>query len=148
MSGPSPEVRALAQSILRTATAGCATPEQRAAAVESACGLLQQEMALLVGAEGFRALMKRAVHLTRRECPCIELAPGDGGGTVLSTSALLTDAASPELRCSALLFSHVIDLFSRFIGQALTNRVLSRIWPTLFAEPALDGQEGQREEPE
>jgi hypothetical protein len=148
VSGPSPEVRALAQGIVRSATAGCTTPEQRAAAVESACTVLQSEMALLVGSEGFRALMKRAVHLTHRECACIELAPGDGSGTILSSSALLTDAAGPDLRCSTLLFSHVIDLFSRFIGQGLTNRVLGRIWPTLFAEPALDGQEGQREEPE
>jgi hypothetical protein len=142
---PAPEGRLLGRRLLERELDGAgeraagAGPAALAAAAERALQKLGRPLGRLVGAEGYLALVRRALHLARSGHPLlrdVRLRDAPDGahpaGTLMGLPAAVRDAG-PALAGDALaaVLAHVIGLLVTFIGSDLTTRTLREAWPDL-----------------
>ena len=87
-------------------------------------------MVRLVGLEGFRALLVRALALARAERPWLSAVEvrQDGSLQGLGEAALQRDNAGATEGYAALL-AQFLGLLITFVGETLTLRLASEIWP-------------------
>ena len=106
------------------------------------CERLRDALAVVVGTQGCRALLARALTLSAAEVPWL------GKMKVSPTGALMLPA---ELECDlepksaaaggVALVGQVLELLATFIGEALTRRLLRQIWPKVaFGESQSGGK--------
>lgn len=91
------------------------------------CEILQKSISKFAGADGFKALMRRAMALARVETPALQSVKlGDNcqmeGLDELATAPGGADAA-------AVLTAHMLELLVTFIGEPLTLRLVREGWP-------------------
>lgn len=83
------------------------------------------------GADGFTALMRRAIVLSQVEEPRIGSVTLNKDGSVTLPSELSNETCS-------VLVAQLLDLMVTFIGEALTLTLLSAIWPVDTIENKLN----------
>jgi hypothetical protein len=96
---------------------------------------LGDPLSKLVGTEGYRALMTRALHLASAEFPLLgpvrpAISP-PGRLLGLPRISQRTTAAEVVAAITATLAS-LLWLLEEFIGRDLTQRILGEVWPRLF----------------
>ncbi len=132
----SPAYRALAQWLLakEAENAGSSDPID---AAESAFGKLHGELARLIGSDGYRAVLTRALHLAEAEHPVVgKVAAAPEGATYpallegLRASLVGVDPAEVRSGLAAVL-GNLLWLLSTFIGAALTRQLAQSVWPEL-----------------
>jgi hypothetical protein len=98
-------------------------PEDRLATCR-VCEKLRRPLCNLVGNQGFRSLLQRALTLAQRESPALN------GVEVMADSSMvgLEGAAA---QASSILVAHLILLLMTFIGESLTLTLLRDIWPEI-----------------
>jgi len=74
------------------------------------------------GSDGFAALMRRSIALSRTEHPSLEGCTVGKDGSIASLEAISAEAG-------LLLAAQLLDLMTTFIGEALTLSLLADIWP-------------------
>jgi hypothetical protein len=120
-------------------------PEEVAAAAESMCTQLRVGLGRWIGAEGYRALLERALELARAEHPAL------GGLSCLGGDELVTSAAvraygSREVAAGFVgLVAVLIELLGRIIGDEMALRLVAQ---TSLPSPRRVGgteTEGQRD---
>jgi len=74
------------------------------------------------GSDGFAALMRRAIALSRPENPSLVGCTLGKDGSIASLEGISVDAGLS-------LAAHLLDLMTTFIGEALTLSLLADIWP-------------------
>ena len=74
------------------------------------------------GSDGFAALMRRAIALSRTEYPSLE-------GRTLGKDASIASLEGVSPEAGLLLAAQLLDLMTTFIGEALTLSLLADIWP-------------------
>jgi hypothetical protein len=139
-----PELDDLARRIVEFHLQGRHGPSHHAEGIEAAFRRLHDVVTRLIGPGGFRAVMERAVHLSRAECPWLE-----GTAVVVDTTVVLRDLAGVVERegpervkdGAVVLFGTVISLLRTLIGDGLTLSLVSRSWRELEGV-ATDSQEG------
>ena len=104
----------------------------------------------LVGTEGYRALVERAVRLAEAEFPFLQpVYPAhDPPGHLIGLRQSLRRRRVADVRDALLaIIAGVIALLTAFIGEELTFRLLRDVWPWLtehgtraVAAPAEEGQ--------
>jgi hypothetical protein len=98
---------------------------------------LARVCAPLIGRQGFDALARRAIHLTRLEQPrlCEDADVGATGETFRDVISCL-ERQSPGIAATTAVavLSGMTVLLITFIGESLTAGVLRRAWPEGFAE--------------
>lgn len=124
------------------------TPEQNVeAAAQRACQKLGERLSALVTAEGYRALLVRAVQVAARDFPFL-----NGSTARFQSDACLGDIASSDEVSSADLrdgltavLAGVVSLSITFIGEDLTLRAVRDVWPEApTIEPGMTRQEVQQ----
>jgi hypothetical protein len=145
VSGPAPAGRLLGRRLLEYELGGAgeraaaAGPAAAAAAAERALHKLSRPLGRLVGAEGYLALVRRALHLAQSGHPLlrdvrVRDAP-DGAhpaGTLTGLAAAVRGAGPPQAGDAlAAVLAHVLGLLVTFIGGDLTTRTLRDVWPDL-----------------
>jgi len=100
---------------------------------------LDRPLSRLVGAEGYRALLRRALHLSRDVYPQLRdvqlqgVQPGALPALAASLDGLGTavGGAGPTQAGDALaaVLTHLIRLLTTFIGSDLTARTVREVWP-------------------
>jgi hypothetical protein len=102
-----------------------------------ACEQLAAHLATLLGDNGVRALFDRSLVLASAELPWLVTARQGARTSVEAWAALRTvlDAQPPDQASDAavLVLSRFVGLLERFIGEALVDRLLREVWPTIFA---------------
>ncbi len=109
-------------------------------AVEAALRKLHDAMVSLVGAAGFAALLRRAIHLAKREHDWL-------GNLVIaspfSVEQLHEQAAivgeGRTLDGGAALIATLLGLLCTFIGEPLTLRQVNQVWTNILAVRASSG---------
>ena len=127
---PGPKARAIAQHLLACEARGRNPGDDNAPPAFRVAEKLRRPLSTLVGATGFRALLARAVTLAKAQAPglgALQVTP-DGSLDGLSE---IPNGHAPE--AGAAVIAQILGLLGVFIGEELTVRLLSDIWPDLSA---------------
>jgi hypothetical protein len=118
----------IAHELVACAVADLHDPAAVGAALDAMCVRLEVAMAAMVGTAGFRALLERALHLTRKQGPDPELplALGRSGSGESWIGAVERIGKANAVTCAGLLFVNVFTLLASFIGEDLTFRLIRR----------------------
>ena len=124
--------------------AGAMDPSDLPAAAERVCQKLGPDLSRLASPAGSKALLARALHVARPQFPFLKkVQAGVAPDTCLrGLSEGINDVDALELRRGLqALLGVLLDLVAGLIGEALTTRLLSEVWPDLPASmPAGIGQ--------
>jgi hypothetical protein len=123
-TGASAQAREIAEQLIAYESIAEQNPEALPAVFE-VCEKLRRSLSILTGAEGFRSLLVRALALAQREADCLDgvQVKDDGSLEGFSDNAMQSGGA--------MLVGELLGLLMAFIGDELTMRMLSGIWPGL-----------------
>ena len=93
---------------------------------------LRPPLTNLMGGAGFSALISRSLALAAAEIPALRTVQVNADGVWLGLDALETQLGIDRfLEVRVLVLAHLLGLLVAFVGEALTLRLLSEIWPNL-----------------
>lgn len=132
LTSPPAELRDLAGQLLEHETGERHDAEALADATERSCQKLCQRAATLVGVEGCRALLARALHLVKIEHPFLAQVQVDAE-SVGRLPGVRESAQAAEYGRAAggltAVVAYFIWLLATFIGEDLALRVVHDVWP-------------------
>ncbi len=137
MIRPAPEFRLLASRLLGSEAGGQQEAPDLVDAAETICRKIHEQLASLIGAEGVRALMIRALHLAKDGHPLFQRVEiGSESEAYLKGLRQSAQGLEPtEIRRGIVTFlGNFVWLLATFIGEALALRLVARIWPDVSAE--------------
>jgi hypothetical protein len=104
------------------------TPEEMAAAAEQGCARLRTVLTRWIGADGYRALINRALEQARAEHPAIAGLQCQAG-EVQGVAAAVGGHSAAEVREGFLeLVALLVDLLSRLIGEEMATGLVEQAW--------------------
>ena len=124
--------RDLAAWLLAQEMGNDSTPGSVYEAAERVCQEMGRRLTELVTAEGYRALLARAVHLARPEFPFLRpITSGSATDSCLAALRTPPDDLDPAMSHGAYtaVLGGVIALVTTFIGEELALRVVRDAWP-------------------
>jgi len=93
---------------------------------------LRPHLANLMGNNGFRALLSRALVRAEADVPSLRSMQVKADGSLAGLDKLEVQASPEELaRGSVVLVAQLLGLLVAFIGEALTLRLVREVWPKL-----------------
>ena len=131
MSQVAPPLREFARRLIACEAASQARPASKIPAL-NVCERLRPQLAVLMGQAGFRALLLRALALAGAEVPwlrAIQIALDGSVENSPEAAAQVTPAKMAE--GGVVLIAQLLGLMVAFIGENLTVRMMSEIWPKL-----------------
>jgi hypothetical protein len=141
MSRATPELRRLAERLLRL-EAGKRAAESGTAAAARVCEKLRLVLTVFLGAAGFRALLVRALSLTKLEAPGVKTAQVGADGSLEGMNEVESTSDRGKIaREETILVAHLLGLLLTFVGEALMLRLVQDAWPKVSLE-AVDIDEG------
>jgi hypothetical protein len=126
----------VARRLLEHETKGRQDAEGLGSAINRVCAELHRELVNLIGPAGVHALIGRALHLAKKEFPCLEgIAPMSGpSGCLQGVSEALQGRDPTEAQASVIaVLTHLIQLLTSFLGQELGLHPIRRIWPEVVS---------------
>ena len=91
---------------------------------------LRRHLATLVGNEGFRALLSRALALAKAEVAWLRAVHVRADGTLEGVEAIPAQLDATEFLEGRIVFlAQLLGLLVAFIGPSLTSRLMGEIWP-------------------
>jgi hypothetical protein len=109
-------------------------PQHRLRRAEDAFVELGNRLTMLVGREGYRALLARALHLAAAEFPRLS-AVRPASSTPGRLVGLQRDSRRPATRdeapALAATLAAILCLLDQFLGNDLTHDLVSEVWPWL-----------------
>lgn len=129
MDHPSPSMRDLARRLLavEAASQSASDPhEQEAVLVNEK---LRISLIQFGGADGFAALLRRALALASAEVPALRSAKVSADGRLEGLELLVTRAGSVAGAAAVAITAHMLGLLVTFIGEPLTLRLVRNAWP-------------------
>ncbi len=99
---------------------------------------LRAHLSTRIGQEGFRTLLSRALALTTAIHPHLSIVRVEAGGTLAGLREAVGANSQATAVAAEALVAHLLELLVTFIGEDLTTRLLSTVWP----EPAKDAFAG------
>jgi hypothetical protein len=116
-------------------------------AAEAVCQKLGQRLERMITFDGYQALLSRALYLTSKPFPFVaRIQPNSLPGRYLTeVRACIQDEESAHAHQGlAMLLASLIGLLANFIGDELTLRLVSDVWPGARLDGADTGaQEAQ-----
>lgn len=132
MAQPSPKLVDLALRIVRLEAGGSSDPAASVAAVNIACSRLRDHLIDLLGSGGVSALLKRALHLAKREQPLLHgvAISGEADACLSGLAEALAESADEEaMVVASTIFAHMLDLLVILIGEELGMKPIRKLWP-------------------
>lgn len=100
------------------------------------CEKLRRPLITLVGTNGFRSLLARAVSLAKSEAPWLGGVTINPDGSISYAPEVEASLDSAEAgRAGAAVVAELLGLLFSLIGESLTFRVLQGVWPKTLAQP-------------
>lgn len=129
-----PAVRAWARGVVVAEVDGVDDPRPVALALARLFSRLDEQLSRIIGTVGFRALLRRSLHLARGQRAWLadvgvdEAAPGVLTGL---DGALGREGRDEVVDGVALVVANVVELLCTFIGQELALRLVREVWPDI-----------------
>lgn len=112
------------------------------------CEKLRPHLANLMGNTGFRALLSRALARAEGAVPPLRALQVKADGSLAGLEELGAQASAVEFaNCGVVLVAQLLDLLVAFVGEALTLRLVSEVWPTLSVNDVNFGKGADNDEP-
>jgi len=131
MDTPSPLMRDLAQRLLALETASQFESGPKRHEGIAVSEKLRISLTRFVGADGFTALLRRALALARADVPLLETVKLSADGRLEGIEDLAADAAIVSKEGATAITAHLLGLMATFIGESLTLRLVREAWPDL-----------------
>ncbi len=91
---------------------------------------LRPQLAALVGNGGYRALLLRALALTKAEVPWLRAVQVNMDGSLEGSEELHVQLAPDKFfDCSVVLLAQLLGILVAFIGETLTLHLVREVWP-------------------
>jgi len=134
-------MRDFARRLIAHETRGRKSSRTKTLAGFPVCEKLSPYLATLVGRTGFRALLSRAFALGAVEVPWLHGLQVKAEGSLEGLEELEAQVDPDEFfEGQVVLIAHLLELLVAFIGDNLTLRLVSEIWPKLPLEDLDFGQ--------
>ena len=124
----SQEIRDIAQHLLSYEAAADSNSETNISAACRVLEALRRPLCTLVGVQGFRVLLARALTLGRAKVPSLTAVTINPDGSLAGFSDLNADEISTA---GAVLTAQLLGLLATFMGEGLMRRILLGVWPDL-----------------
>lgn len=98
---------------------------------------LRISLTRFVGADGFTALLRRALALARAEVPSLQNVKVTAEGRLEGINTLASEGGT-EVEAAAAITEHLLALLVNFIGEPLTFRLIRSAWPDASLESFLN----------
>jgi hypothetical protein len=89
---------------------------------------LRVSLTRFVGADGFTALLRRAVALARKDVPFLQNVKVTAEGRLEGIDAFAA-AAGADVEAATAITEHLLGLLVNFVGESLTLRLMRDAWP-------------------
>ena len=130
---------------LWTRIAGDVTgPAATISAAHGVCAQLQTGLARWVGADGYRALLHRALELARAEHSVLKLLSCNGSDEQEIAAAVQAQGAAEVVAGMVTLVATVIDLLGRIIGEEMAVELVTQAIRATPRTASNSGTEGAR----
>ena len=93
------------------------------------CDKLRISLIRFAGADGFKALIGRALVLARAEAPALENVTLYPDGRLNGIEKLVASAETNEMESAIAIIAHLLSLLATFIGEPFTLRLVREVWP-------------------
>jgi hypothetical protein len=128
MDSPSVSIRAWAQRLLVLEAANQSAPDTAPHDLLRVYEKLRIALTQFVGADGFTALMRRALALARAELPSLQAVNVSPEGRLEGIEEHAVDAKN-DSEAAIAITAHLLALVVTFIGEPLTLRLMRDVWP-------------------
>lgn len=109
------------------------------------CEKLRPHLATLMGNEGFRALLSRALALANVEVPWLGTVHVKADGSMEGLNEIKAQVEPEDIaEGSVVVFAQLLGLLVAFIGETLTLRMVREVWPKLPQINDLDLRKGDK----
>lgn len=126
MTVPSASIKELARRLLAAEAGRPAADGEHEA--ERVCEKLRISLVRFAGADGFVALMRRALAISRVEAPSLQSLTLRADGCFVGFRSALGDDGN---EAGAILTTHFLWLLATFVGEPMTMRLVREVWPDL-----------------
>ncbi len=137
----------LVRRLLTHEAAGSRDLEPLIEAAERVSDKLRAHLSRRIGQEGFRTLLARALALTTAQFPHLSAVRVGADGALIGLRAAQgrrtegawdRQAQEDSVEGAVALIAHLLGLLITFIGEELTLRILSSVWPDFALDGAAD----------
>lgn len=128
MDRPDSFARSLAQRLLASGDADLSRHEVYSLQLDEISEKLRLALSSSVGADGFTALLRRALTLAQKECEVLRPVTVASDGR-LEGSRSLDISAQVYQEAALVLSTHVLHLLVTFVGESITLHMLRDLWP-------------------
>jgi hypothetical protein len=132
MDTASPSIRGLARRLLAVEAARQSADDSRVHEMVRVVEKLRVALTRFAGADGFRALLRRALALARTEVPALHGITEKADGSMEGLEEIAADAGNSRVgegNAAVALTAHLLGLLVTFIGESLTVRLVREAWP-------------------
>ncbi len=121
-NGINPKTREIAERLLAYEAAAQHSSEVSGPAASRVCQKLGHPLSRLIGTDGSRAILARALALARREAEVLN-------SVKVTDKGVLEGLTGETEQVSAVLVANVIELLLTFLGEPLTLKLVHDVWP-------------------
>jgi hypothetical protein len=129
MDTPSPATRDLARRLLAVEAASQSAADPRVHEAVRVCEKLRVSLTRFAGADGFTALLRRALALARAEVPALHGITEKADGSLAGLDELAADSQNAAIDAAVAITAHLLGLLVTFVGEPLTVRLVHEAWP-------------------
>jgi hypothetical protein len=122
MNSPSASIRAWAQRLLAVEAANPPASGVREPEVVRVCEKLRISLTQFIGADGFIALLRRALALARVDVPSLQT-------TRMTAEGRLEGIEEAGGEAAITITAHLLGLLVTFVGESLTRRLMRKALP-------------------
>jgi hypothetical protein len=120
-------IRAWARRLLAAEVANSPASAAKGQEVVRVCGKLRASLTQFVGADGFTALLRRALALARVDVPSLNTVKVTADGNLEGIEKLATE--EEDIAAAITITTHLLGLMVTFIGESLTLRLMCQAFP-------------------
>lgn len=124
MTPPSSSIRDLAGQLLALEAASATATDAGPHEAVRVCEKLRVSLTRFAGADGFTALLRRAVVLARKDVPGLQSVQVRPDGRLDGL-----EAGNGDREAATAIAAHLLVLLATFIGEPLTRRLVREAWP-------------------
>lgn len=130
----SPSIRDLARRLLAVEAASKRATDAHLHEAVRVSEKLRISLTRFAGADGFAALMQRALSMARADFPALQTAKLNRDGSLDGLEVVAADAANGGPDAAVAIIGQLLGLLITFIGAALTVRLVGEAWPDALVD--------------
>ncbi len=133
MDTPSVSIRTWARQLVAAEAANQSASDTEAQKAGRVSEKLRITLTRFLGADGFTALLRRAVLIARADNPSLRNVKVSADGHLVDTTEF-SAVAGADVEGGAAITEHLLGLLVTFIGESLTLRLIREVWPDASLE--------------